>query len=132
MMPKQPDNSDKNNKSSQIIAAGIPRSGSTMMYQVLAALFPSIRITKTHDFIKETHAKIVVTYRDFRDVAVSFARVVRSQKKQPYQDKITRKELESYIKTILQRIDVLDNYNSLAFSSKRVLLMRYELLFNLF
>lgn len=127
MIPKQQANCGNNHKSNEIIAAGIPSSGSTMMYQVLATLFPSIRITKTHDFIKEANAKIVVTYRDFRDVAVSLARVVRSQKKQPYQDKITRKELESSIKTILQRIDVLDNYNTVALASKKVILMRYEL-----
>ena len=39
-MQKQPNNSVQNNKSNQIIAAGIPSSGSTMMYQVLVALFP--------------------------------------------------------------------------------------------
>lgn len=139
----------KKNPKSSIIAAGIPRSGSTMMYQVLAALFPGVNITKTHDFVKKNNAKIVVTYRDFRDVAVSLIRVIRSEKQQPYrtkelgvvesweplptfnkhEDKATRQELESALRTVLSRIEALDNYNNLALSSKRVLLMRYELFF---
>lgn len=53
-----------------IIQFGIPRSGTTVIWQILYEIFPSYNIIKTHSF-KKTNFKSVVTVRDFRDILVS-------------------------------------------------------------
>ncbi|MGD1902525.1 MAG: sulfotransferase domain-containing protein [Geitlerinemataceae cyanobacterium] len=150
MPQRQPGSLEENEKGARIIAAGVPRSGSTLIYQVICALFPDAAVTKTHKFTEEADAKIVVTYRDFRDVTVSMARAMRSRNGQPFKwgkldeadrskdspmriqghEKITREELEITLENALSKIEALDSYRGLALASDRVLLMRYELFFS--
>lgn len=59
-----------------ILAAGMIRSGSTLVYQTLKALFPGRTVTKTHDYVPSTdYVAGVCTYRNFIDATISLARV---------------------------------------------------------
>ncbi len=52
---------------------GVPRSGSTLVRRVLHMLFAGENIPSDHSWVKTTKP-LVVTYRDFRDIAVSYWR----------------------------------------------------------
>jgi len=53
-----------------ILQYGIPRSGTTVIWQILHEIFPKYDVIKTHSF-KNLKCKAVITVRDFRDVLVS-------------------------------------------------------------
>ena len=57
-----------------IVQYSIPRTGSTLVTQILKQVFPNKKIFKTHTVI-EGQLPVVSTYRDFRDVLVSGWRV---------------------------------------------------------
>jgi len=52
-----------------IIQFGIPRSGTTVVWQILNELFPN-EVIKTHS-VKKYDCKSVLTIRDFRDILIS-------------------------------------------------------------
>jgi hypothetical protein len=54
----------------RVVQFGIPRSGSTFVWQCLCDLLPDGGVIKTHDWL-DVDAPVVVTLRDFRDVIVS-------------------------------------------------------------
>lgn len=62
-----------------IVVCGIPRSGSTLVWQILQEVFPEQDILQTHpadtDRIPDNDSLIVVSIRDPRDVAASLYRV---------------------------------------------------------
>ncbi len=58
-----------------IISFGVMRSATTWVFQVLRDLFPEGGVIKTHSWLDLPDSiPTVVTYRDFRDVVVSFWR----------------------------------------------------------
>jgi hypothetical protein len=61
---------------SDIIQFSVPRSGSTLVTQILRDLFADKHVVKTHNFINSPGSKIVVTIRDFRDCLASNWRVL--------------------------------------------------------
>ena len=69
---------------------GVPRSGSTLVYRVLNLIFPDKNIFTAHHW-KETDKPLIVTYRDFRDIAVSYWRTSfgRYDKNRNLRNKIT-------------------------------------------
>src|ERR1051326_2441414 len=56
----------------QFICYGIPRSGSTLVYQLVSSLF-SRGVAKTHGYCRYP-IRTVVSCRDFRDVTISMWR----------------------------------------------------------
>jgi len=59
-----------------VVACGIPRSGSTLIWQILQALYPEQEILKTHpDIWDPDGSTAVVTIRDPHDVVASLYRV---------------------------------------------------------
>jgi hypothetical protein len=54
----------------RVVQFGIPRSGSTFVWQCLCDLLPDGGVIKTHDWL-DVDVPVVVTLRDFRDVIVS-------------------------------------------------------------
>lgn len=61
-----------------IVAYGIPRSGSTLIYQVLCQIFPDRNIVKAHHYLyAEKLARVVMCRRDLRDVMISQWRVAK-------------------------------------------------------
>src|SRR5690606_28806979 len=61
--------------SNNIIQLSIPRTGSTLIYQVLTDLLPDFVISKSHEWRDLYKDKIIIgTYRDPRAIAVSYWR----------------------------------------------------------
>ena len=56
----------------EFICYGIPRSGSTLVYQLISEIYPE-GVAKTHRYCSQ-RVKTVVSFRDFRDVVVSLWR----------------------------------------------------------
>jgi len=54
----------------RVISFGIPRSGSTFIYQVLCDLFAE-GVAKTHGYMDKKNVPVVMTYRDLRDCILS-------------------------------------------------------------
>lgn len=75
----------------QIVMCGIPRSGSTLVWQILQAVFPDANVIKTHPDIWQSDGSIViVSIRNPFDVVASLLRVrlSREGRKEPVQDDI--------------------------------------------
>src|SRR5437879_12535868 len=53
----------------EFICYGIPRSGSTLVYQLISGVY-SQGVVKTHRYCSQ-RVKTTASYRDFRDVVVS-------------------------------------------------------------
>lgn len=108
----------------------VGRSGSTLIRQVVEELFPNADVLSSHDTVNED-TKLIIVYRDFRDVLVSHWRVHEDidldMLKNGY--KAPEYELDKYINTILKRIET--GLNVLAKRSN-VLLLKYELFYNNF
>ena len=66
-----------------IVVCGIPRSGSTLVGQIVSSLFPEETVLKTHptwvDWTPDPSEFIITTVRDPRDVASSLYRVRMSR-----------------------------------------------------
>jgi hypothetical protein len=56
----------------EFVCYGIPRSGSTLIYQLISGIYPE-GVVKTHRYCPHL-VKTAVSYRDFRDVVVSLWR----------------------------------------------------------
>lgn len=54
----------------RVVQFGVPRSGSTFVWQCLRDLCPDGGVVKTHDWL-DLDVPVVVTFRDWRDVMVS-------------------------------------------------------------
>jgi 4-amino-4-deoxy-L-arabinose transferase-like glycosyltransferase len=59
------------------VVYGVPRSGSTLLRNILNTIFDGNIQVQKHDFFKTT-AKVICAYRDFRDSAVSQWRIQRA------------------------------------------------------
>ena len=67
-----------------VISYGVPRSGTTWAYQILRDLYPDGGVMKTHSYLGLPESvPAMVTYRDFRDVAISYWRVCRPEQSGP-------------------------------------------------
>lgn len=65
-----------------VVVCGIPRSGSTLVGQIVQGVFPDQKVLKTHPAYTEwnpTGCDILITIRDPRDVIASLYRVHLSQ-----------------------------------------------------
>jgi hypothetical protein len=56
----------------EFVCYGIPRSGSTLVYQLISGIYPA-GVAKTHRYCSH-RVKTAVSFRDFRDVVVSLWR----------------------------------------------------------
>ena len=128
-----------------IISAGIPRSGSTQIYQMLCEIHPTIAVIKTHHFLfEEKWTKAVVTYRDFRDVIISIWRVEQT-KRNGYTEVEKMKEETHFTQIINGKMTDLETetiayrvkehvkqglYPYWLLKSPNVLILQYEMFFN--
>lgn len=106
-----------------IVQFGLPRSGSTLICQVLSGLFPYCKVQKVHNFIN-TKYPIVISIRDFRDSMVSRWRVRNDipLKELDAGRKMSAKEVVEWLSFIDVNITDLDK---MAKSGRNVVL-RYE------
>jgi hypothetical protein len=106
----------------------IGRSGSTVISQLLKALFGRENVWAGHDPVfLEDERPVVITVRDFRDVLASkwrvHSRVSREQLDKKKRE-MTASEFDRYLHTV--RGEVSGNLNSTYKRNKNILLMRYE------
>ena len=80
-----------------IVMCGIPRSGSTLVWQILQSVFPDQKILKTHPYDWDSDGSLVfISIRDPRDIAASLLRVrlSREGKDKILEPKDVRQELK--------------------------------------
>jgi LPS sulfotransferase NodH len=101
----------------EFVCYGIPRSGSTLVYQLISGIYPA-GVAKTHRYCHH-RVKTAVSYRDFRDVVVSLWR--RSNP-----DKVDRQmneaEIEKFVGICQDRVKELNRY----FDRGGICPLRYE------
>jgi hypothetical protein len=101
----------------ELICYGIPRSGSTLVYQLISGVYPQ-GVVKTHRYCSQ-RVKTTASYRDFRDVVVSLWR--RSKSGKAHQQ-MTDAEVEKYATLCQARVKELDRY----LERGGICLLRYE------
>ena len=101
----------------EFVCYGIPRSGSTLVYQLISGIYPE-GVAKTHRYCPH-RVKTAVSFRDFRDVVVSLWR--RSNP-----DKVDRQmkqaEIEKFAGLCQDRVKDLNHY----FDRGGICPLRYE------
>ncbi|HST30554.1 MAG TPA: sulfotransferase domain-containing protein [Chthoniobacterales bacterium] len=101
----------------ELVCYGIPRSGSTLVYQLISGIYPE-GIAKTHRYCPY-RVKTTVSFRDFRDVVVSLWRRSNPTK---VDRGMTEEDIEKFTATCRQRIEELDRY----FERGGICPLRYE------
>lgn len=101
----------------EVVCYGIPRSGSTLIYQLVSSIFPK-GVAKTHRYSPH-RVKTTVSFRDFRDVVVSLWRRSNPTK---LDQGMTKDEVEKFGGTCRERIEELDRY----FERGGICPLRYE------
>lgn len=110
----------------KIVQHAMPRSGSTLVLQVLLRLFDEEDIKYTHDFI-ETDKDLIITYRDFKDVLASHWRIWYAKLDvDKIINKPTYKEIKNMIGTVKNRVSTLNKYSKNYKGYDRVLWLKYE------
>jgi len=109
----------------------LPRSGSTLIMQVLRKIFSVEEVNYSHGF-REVDGKLVVTYRDFRDVMVSHWRIRWGKLEN---GKIVNNpsplEIECELGTVRNNLGILNKYKEhYGLDNKDVLWLRYEDFYN--
>jgi len=101
----------------EVVCYGIPRSGSTLVYQLISGIYPK-GVVKTHRYCPH-RVKTTVSFRDFRDVVVS---LWRRSNPAALKRQMTRPEVEKFTSTCLSRIEALERY----FERGGICALRYE------
>ena len=101
----------------EFVCFGIPRSGSTLVYQLVSSVFPA-GVAKTHQYCRHS-VRTAVSFRDFRDVVVSLWR--RSDSRN-VRRKMRATEIDEFGAICLERITALDKY----FERGGICSLRYE------
>jgi hypothetical protein len=91
----------------QIVTCGIPRSGSTLVWQILQAVFPDQEIIKTHpDIWSEVNEGIIIaSIRNPYDVVASLLRVRLSRQKT---DEAVKDDIEAVLKRTVLSFEKLN------------------------
>src|SRR5947209_17214504 len=89
----------------EFICYGVPRSGSTLVYQLISGVYPQ-GVVKTHRYCSQ-RVKTTASYRDFRDVVVSLWR--RSKGGKTHQQ-MSAAEVEKYATLCQARVKEVDRY----------------------
>ena len=101
----------------EVVCYGIPRSGSTLIYQLVSGIYPK-GVAKTHRYCPH-RVKTTVSFRDFRDVVVSLWRRSNPTK---LDRGMTEEEVEKFAGICRERIEELDRY----FERGGICALRYE------
>jgi Sulfotransferase domain len=101
----------------EFVCFGIPRSGSTLVYQLISALFPE-GVAKTHQYCRHC-VKTLVSFRDFRDVVVSLWR--RSDPSN-LRRRMRAADVDEFAALCQERVKALDRY----FDRGGICPLRYE------
>ena len=105
----------------KIVQYGIPRSGTTVIWQILSKLFPKTKIIKTHSFISNAD-KVVVCVRDFRDILIS-QYITNSEKKKKMQVvdlKLTKFKSKKIVNPIVTK-QIIKKYSNKIIRNEKIL-----------
>jgi len=101
----------------EFVCYGIPRSGSTLVFQLISWIYPE-GVAKTHRYCPH-HVKTAVSFRDFRDVVVSLWR--RSDPANVNRQ-MNQADVEKFANLCRDRVKELDRY----FDRGDICPLRYE------
>ena len=101
----------------EFVCFGIPRSGSTLVYQFMSELFPQ-GVAKTHQYCRHS-VKTLASFRDFRDVVVS---LWRRSNPANLRRRMREAAIDEFARLCQQRINALDQY----FDRGGICPLRYE------
>jgi len=103
-----------------LVSAGLPRSGSTLIYQTLKWLFPSARVRKVQGFLEGVdYSLCVCSYRNFIDATISQARIDTNSK-------ITSVDIKKAAKWIKKNVGDVKRYRD----TGKCLMLNYSLFYN--
>lgn len=105
-----------------IVQFGIPRSGSTLITQIMREVLKQ-HIKKVHHYSEGNF--FVCSYRDFRDTAISHWRTKAAQN---LKRKITREEIDTEFDKLKTHIESLNKYKGT--KSNKIAYLRYEDFYN--
>ena len=101
----------------EFVCYGIPRSGSTLVYQLISGIYPA-GVAKTHRYCHH-RVKTAVSFRDFRDVVVSLWRRSNPAKAD---GQMNEAEIEKFAGLCQDRVKDLNRY----FDRGDICSLRYE------
>ena len=101
----------------EFVCYGIPRSGSTLVYQLISGIYPA-GVAKTHRYCHH-RVKTAVSFRDFRDVVVSLWRRSNPAKAD---GRMNEAEIEKFAGICQDRVKDLNRY----FDRGDICPLRYE------
>lgn len=103
----------------------LPRSGSTLVLQVLKKILGDDNIDYSHKF-RETKLPLIITLRDFRDTVASYWRIWHGKLENGnIVNTPTYEEVKSATGSAVARINQLNQYQD-HYKGKNVLWLRYE------
>lgn len=103
----------------------LPRSGSTLVLQVLLKILGEDNVDYSHNF-RETNLPLIATLRDFRDIVASYWRIWHGKLENNQIVNVpTYNEVKSAIGSTMGRINQLNQYQDY-YKDKNVLWLRYE------
>ena len=94
----------------RIIQFSVPRSGSTLITQILMEMFPDTEVQKVHGYREDWYLyPVVVAVRDFRDCLVSIWRTHQNIPLDKVESsKMIKEEIDLWLGKLLKNIDDLD------------------------
>lgn len=112
----------------KILQYAVPRSGSTLIYQILLQLFDEKDIKYSHDFFEMKDRYLIMTRRDFRDLLVSHWRIWNGKFDDNRQliNIPTYDEIKGEINTIKHKIQVMEEYDKFYKGYNKTLIFNYE------
>lgn len=112
----------------KILHYAVPRSGSTLIYQILLQLFDEEDIKYSHDFFEMDNRYLIMTRRDFRDLLVSHWRIWHGKfdENRNLINIPTYKELQGEYRTIRDKIKIMDQYEKFYKDYDKKLILNYE------
>ncbi len=111
-------------KDRDILIAGIPRSGSNLVRNIINEVYEEEIVNHTH-FYHIPYNKIIITYRDIRDCIVSLRRLYNRDKE--IKGKLSLVEMLRY--SILFKYYLFYLYKWIKLKEKKILWLRYERFF---
>jgi len=101
----------------EFVCYGIPRSGSTLVYQLISGIYPE-GVAKTHRYCPH-RVKTAVSFRDFRDVVVS---LWRRSNPGNMDRQMSQEDIEKFAGLCKERVQELNRY----FDRGAICPLRYE------
>jgi hypothetical protein len=111
---------------------GVPRSGSTVMFNIINYLFDGAVAPQKHKYFEDDDGYVVATYRDFRDSCISQWRAFygafdEEKDKKP----ISQQMLSMHVFSQITTINFLDEFKrDQLHKNRNILFLRYETFFD--